>query len=519
MSGERRASERKEERKEKKEKEKSSKDKDRDRDGKERADAKDRDRDRERDKERDRERDRERDKDKSARKDKSEHRDRDRDRDARSPSQPPSSSHVTAATSAAAPAAAPAATGATSSPSHGLSAKKFRALLDAEPPVAQNAGRRRAMSVDGPALPALDGKREGAALRSSNASPEASPPRRSSSRERERSKERRDAKGKERGPRASASGDTKDVRDKDRERRDRRDKKGAPAASSGRHAGGSSPSAVRPRSVSTASGASASSDASSDLLSDDDEPPAAAPPARRPSSRPASAASSAASSPSVTPPPTVVPPVALKLSRADPPAERVPKSVRIASDAKAADAPLRAPDAPVLLWLYWTGRPARSVFVATSLDQERALLPLTFRPALGVHAATLLVPAGRVAFRFLVDFAWTHDANQPTLAAPGGPTALLNWRLASAVHSVGAEFRWPRGAERAVAVAGPWSAWAPVPLALPAASGAAQHWTVTAPLPPGLHLYKFLVDGAWRLDAAAPTSRSPEGHVNNWRIV
>jgi hypothetical protein len=192
--------------------------------------------------------------------------------------------------------------------------------------------------------------------------------------------------------------------------------------------------------------------------------------------------------------------------------------VRIAADAKLYDAPSRVPDSPLLLWLYWTGKPARSVFVATSLDGERTLYPLPFRPALGVHAAALLVPAGRLAYRFLVEHTWVHDPNQPTMAALSGPTTLLNWRLASAVHTVAAEFRWARGSEKSVAVAGSWNNWTQVALTPPAQASGGQ-WTATVPLSPGLHVYKFFVDGAWHTDPHAGQCHSPEGYTNSWRIV
>ncbi|GIQ87058.1 hypothetical protein KIPB_009023, partial [Kipferlia bialata] len=42
-----------------------------------------------------------------------------------------------------------------------------------------------------------------------------------------------------------------------------------------------------------------------------------------------------------------------------------------------------------------------------------------------------------------------------------------------------------------------------------------EHWTLSLPLPPGVYLYKYVVDGEWRVSLDHPTSIDSEGNTNN----
>lgn len=51
---------------------------------------------------------------------------------------------------------------------------------------------------------------------------------------------------------------------------------------------------------------------------------------------------------------------------------------------------------------------------------------------------------------------------------------------------------------------------------LPTADGKYQ---LTLPLPPGKHVYKFIVDGEWYYDITQPTETDSDGNVNNVLVV
>lgn len=44
-------------------------------------------------------------------------------------------------------------------------------------------------------------------------------------------------------------------------------------------------------------------------------------------------------------------------------------------------------------------------------------------------------------------------------------------------------------------------------------------FAVVCNLPPGVHQYKFIVDGEWRHDESQPYMPDPLGNVNNWIFV
>jgi len=66
------------------------------------------------------------------------------------------------------------------------------------------------------------------------------------------------------------------------------------------------------------------------------------------------------------------------------------------------------------------------------------------------------------------------------------------------------------GAETSVEVAGSFNSWLPAPLAR---SG--EEWAATFPLPPGRHLYKYVVDGEWLVDPGKQVVIDEKGNENN----
>lgn len=77
----------------------------------------------------------------------------------------------------------------------------------------------------------------------------------------------------------------------------------------------------------------------------------------------------------------------------------------------------------------------------------------------------------------------------------------------------GHTFVWTQGGNK-VEVRGSWDAWGdPTPL-----KPGAGEWlgcSVRLPLPPGVYMYKFVVDGVWMHDAHKPTVSDGAGGLNN----
>jgi hypothetical protein len=44
-------------------------------------------------------------------------------------------------------------------------------------------------------------------------------------------------------------------------------------------------------------------------------------------------------------------------------------------------------------------------------------------------------------------------------------------------------------------------------------------WSITLPLSVGRHIYSYIVDGAWRVDPAAPVAGDGFGHMNSVKFV
>lgn len=73
-------------------------------------------------------------------------------------------------------------------------------------------------------------------------------------------------------------------------------------------------------------------------------------------------------------------------------------------------------------------------------------------------------------------------------------------------------FLWPRGKSKKVELAGDWTCppWTPVPM-LATDDG----FFVRQNMLPGVHSYKFIVDGVWTLDSGAGETTDDVGHVNS----
>uniref|UniRef100_A0A7S0WNV7 CBS domain-containing protein n=1 Tax=Pyramimonas obovata TaxID=1411642 RepID=A0A7S0WNV7_9CHLO len=79
-------------------------------------------------------------------------------------------------------------------------------------------------------------------------------------------------------------------------------------------------------------------------------------------------------------------------------------------------------------------------------------------------------------------------------------------------------FEWRYGGHQ-VHLCGSFTRWLEtVPMALDQTVGGSL-FAVVCNLPPGIHQYKFIVDGEWRHDEGQPYMPDPLGNVNNWIFV
>jgi AMP-activated protein kinase-like protein len=144
---------------------------------------------------------------------------------------------------------------------------------------------------------------------------------------------------------------------------------------------------------------------------------------------------------------------------------------------------------------------------------------ITLRPITGLAAAVLLVALGAgVTYAVLSSRAQSNDRlasrpdTGPTTAVPTTSGASTDNR--EVVHF---ELAAPRASR--VALVGSFNEWNPVatPLTRDAATG---KWVVSLRLPPGRHVYAFVVDGDVTADPAAPRAADDDfGSTNSVVLV
>jgi hypothetical protein len=76
--------------------------------------------------------------------------------------------------------------------------------------------------------------------------------------------------------------------------------------------------------------------------------------------------------------------------------------------------------------------------------------------------------------------------------------------------------RWPHGARNA-SVCGAFNDWKQTPMVQSADEPGL--WLKELELKPGVHQYKFIIDGQWKHDPAAPTVLDALGNINNYTTV
>ncbi len=145
----------------------------------------------------------------------------------------------------------------------------------------------------------------------------------------------------------------------------------------------------------------------------------------------------------------------------------------------------------------------------------------------GVWTLTLPLEPGSYMYKFVVDGNWVPDDTNPQTADDGfgGQNSVAKVPADVAAFKVGGEaaagatagatataaapaaggacqvtFRYAGGAQR-VCLAGDFNGWSDAANPMPKVDGV---WTLTVPLQPGQHQYKFVVDGQWQQDPANP---------------
>ena len=167
-----------------------------------------------------------------------------------------------------------------------------------------------------------------------------------------------------------------------------------------------------------------------------------------------------------------------------------------------AAAPTTAPASHTFKYTPAAGSTPKSVDVAGDFNGwSTTATPLT-KGADGTYAAKVDLTAGRHAYKFVVDGAWTNDpAADPAMDAAdglGGHNSGVDV-TAAVPHTFTSS---PPAGTTSVAVAGDFNAWSTT--ATPLAKKADGTFAATVGLTGGIHPYKFVVNGSrWIEDPKA----------------
>jgi len=150
----------------------------------------------------------------------------------------------------------------------------------------------------------------------------------------------------------------------------------------------------------------------------------------------------------------------------------------------------------------------KEVFIAGSFnDWNQSKHRLTDDDGDGVYEIELTLPQGSYTYKFVVDGRWEIDENAARYEEDGfgGQNAVLSLFPGiddDSPRRVPFSFLPPPGSTD-IFVSGSFNGWSPDGIPMDDADGDGIFETVLL-LPPGRHLYKFVADGAWLGDPAAP---------------
>lgn len=140
----------------------------------------------------------------------------------------------------------------------------------------------------------------------------------------------------------------------------------------------------------------------------------------------------------------------------------------------------------------------------SALDSGRRRWSITVAPLTGLAAASLLVALGVGLMYVAMSSRAGADASQRvTHAGPSSASPQLVSRTPTATDREVVRFELSAPRASHVALVGSFNEWNPVatPLSRDPASG---KWVVSLRLPPGRHVYAFVVDGDVTADPSAP---------------
>jgi 1,4-alpha-glucan branching enzyme len=144
----------------------------------------------------------------------------------------------------------------------------------------------------------------------------------------------------------------------------------------------------------------------------------------------------------------------------------------------------------------------------------------------GNWSTTVYLEAGQYGYKFVVDGEWKFDPKNPSRkkvndtenSAITVGTAPEKTAAGDGETSAKSTFTYADPNAKAVFVAGQFNNWDPA--ANPMKKNEAGLWTTSVALKPGKQLYKFIVDGDWRLDPKNPASEDDgSGNMNSIKTV
>jgi 1,4-alpha-glucan branching enzyme len=145
----------------------------------------------------------------------------------------------------------------------------------------------------------------------------------------------------------------------------------------------------------------------------------------------------------------------------------------------------------------------------------------------GNWSTTVNLEPGQYGYKFVVDGEWKFDPKNPSRKRVNdtenssmtiGTASAEKPAAGAGETSTKSTFTFTDPHAKTVFVAGPFNNWDPT--ANPLKKNEAGLWSTTIALKPGKQLYKFVVDGDWRVDPKNPDSEDDgSGNLNSIKTV
>ena len=141
----------------------------------------------------------------------------------------------------------------------------------------------------------------------------------------------------------------------------------------------------------------------------------------------------------------------------------------------------------------------------------------------GNWTKTVFLKPGQYGYKFIVNGEWKLDPKNSARKSVNGieNSAITAGKTDSPLPSTavaGTTFTYADPTAKAVFIAGQFNDWNTT--ANPLKKDESGIWTITIPLKPGKHPYKFIVDGDWRIDPTNPdTLDDGAGNQNSVKTI